>query len=94
MFRLCRELGYPHPDYLGRYLNRRQLDEWAAFERIEPFEPERADIRQSLDTFWVRETWLEKHTGQPKHYRVNFEGEPEKTEADILMDEVKEMFSL
>jgi len=93
-FRLCRELGFPHPDFLDIVLNFRQLKEWAAFERLEPFEPERADIRQALHTWWMRETWLEKHSAKPTDYRLNLEGDEEPTEAEFLMNEVLEIFSL
>jgi hypothetical protein len=70
------------------------LLEWLAFERLEPFETERADQRQSLHTFWMRQTWIEDHKGRPADYCLDFEGEKEKTEADILMDEVKDLFNL
>ena len=30
-------LGYPHPDYLLRVLNSRQISEWQAWFAIEPF---------------------------------------------------------
>jgi len=93
MFRLCRELGFPHPDYLGRWLNHRQLREWAAFESLEPFEPERSDARSGLQTYWMRAAWLENHKGTPTDYMVRFE-ETEDTEAAQLMREVAELFDL
>lgn len=94
MFRLCRELKCPHPDFLTRILNYRQIREWAAFERIEPFETERADVRQSVATWWERQSWIENHTAEPSVYQLNLKGAEDKSEAEILMDEVKELFSL
>lgn len=37
MFRLCRELGFPHPDYLLEYLSGDQVAEWLAYSEVEPF---------------------------------------------------------
>jgi len=87
-------LGYPHPDFLFRVLNYRQLAEWAAFERISPFEPERADARQSLHTFWMRETWIEKHNAKPSDYALDLDGKPAQTEADVLFGEIADLFDL
>ncbi|MBL8819085.1 MAG: hypothetical protein JNL58_23855 [Planctomyces sp.] len=94
MFRLCREgVGghlSAHPDYLGQYLNARQLMEWQAYERLEPFEPERADARSALETFWLRQTMLEKHNAEPEHYRIRWEPKTE-TEAAGLFAEMREI---
>lgn len=35
-FRLARELGYPHPDYLLDELTSQQITEWLAYNEIEP----------------------------------------------------------
>jgi hypothetical protein len=75
-------------------LNYRQVAEWAAFERLEPFEPERADARSALQTYWIRSAWIENHTNQPSDYRLRFEDKEEQTEAAILMAEVADMFGL
>lgn len=82
-----------HPDYLSKYLNNRQLLQWAAFERLEPFETERADARSGLEIFWLRQTMLEEHNAKPDDYRLKFEDE-EKTEAKQLMEEVAEIFGM
>lgn len=37
LFRLCLEIGCPHPDYLRQYLNGRQIGEWIAYANVEPF---------------------------------------------------------
>lgn len=100
LFRLCREgIGGPlsvHPDYLGKYLNRRQLLEWAAFERIEPFESDRADTRSSLEIYWLRQTFLDGHAAKPEDYRMRWTDDAESppTEAVQLMHEVAQLFSL
>ena len=94
---MCREgVGGPlsiHPDFLGRFLNQRQLLEWAAYERLEPFNTERADARSSVEIYWLRQTMLENHNAKPEDYRLKFEDE-EKTEAKQLMEEVAEIFAL
>jgi hypothetical protein len=94
---LCREgIGGPlsaHPDYLGKYLNARQLREWSMYETLEPFDTERGDARSSLEIFWARQTWVENHNASPDDYRLKFE-EPEQNEATELMNEVREIFGL
>jgi hypothetical protein len=82
-----------HPDYLGKMLNARQLREWAMYETLEPFEPERADARSSYLIFWMRRTYLDGHTGTPDDYRIHWE-EPDVNEATELMNEVREIFGL
>ncbi len=82
-----------HPDYLSKFLNNRQLLQWSAFERLEPFETERADARSGLEIFWLRQTMLEEHNAKPDDYRLKFE-ETEETEATQLMNEVAEIFGL
>lgn len=82
-----------HPDYLSKFLNNRQLLQWAAFERLEPFETERADSRSGLEIFWLRQTMLQEHNAKPTDYQLKFE-EEEKTEAKQLMEEVAEIFAL
>lgn len=42
-FRLCRELGVIHPDYLLSNLTSRQFAEWIAEYNIEPFGQDRSD---------------------------------------------------
>lgn len=39
LHRLCLAVGSPHPDYLGNLLTRRQLNDWKAFAKLEPFGP-------------------------------------------------------
>jgi len=38
-------LGAPHPRYLYQYLSSRDIAEWMAYERLEPFGPLRDDVR-------------------------------------------------
>ena len=44
-FRLCLALGCTHPDYLLEMLSPDQLDEWMAFDRMEPIGSWADDIR-------------------------------------------------
>lgn len=45
LFRLCVELGLPHPDYLMDLLTSEQISEWLAYDRLEPIGQWRADYR-------------------------------------------------
>lgn len=47
LFRLCIELGYPHPDYLLQDLTAYQLAEWEAFNQLDPIGSFRADYRMA-----------------------------------------------
>lgn len=40
LFDMCREMGFPHPDYLLPYLNSRQLKEWQLVNQRRPFTKE------------------------------------------------------
>jgi hypothetical protein len=44
-FRICQELGYPHPDYWLERITSSQLAEWEAYDRIEPIGGYRQDYR-------------------------------------------------
>ena len=48
IFRLCKELGYAHPDYLLDELNSEQISEWEAYNSLEPIGETRADYRAAL----------------------------------------------
>jgi hypothetical protein len=41
-------LGFPHPDYLLKALTSRQLAEWRAFYRLQPFGAYRDDWRAGM----------------------------------------------
>lgn len=82
-----------HPDYLSTFLNVRQLLEWAAYERMEPFDTERGDSRSAFEMFLFRDTLIEDHKGTVDDYRLRYE-EKERTEAAALMQDVADMFSL
>ena len=43
-------LGYNHPDYLLETLTSRQISEWEAYSRLEPFGEERGDLRMAILT--------------------------------------------
>lgn len=74
-------------------MNLRQLQEWSVYEKLEPFDTERADARSSLEIFWLRQTFLEGHDASPQDYRLRYE-EEEQTEAKQLMQEVASLFDL
>ncbi len=62
MFRLALCLGMTVEE-LGVRMSSRELSEWLAFERIEPFGDVRADIRQAMTTMFIANQWRKK--GQP-----------------------------
>ncbi len=48
MFRLARELGYPHPDYLNDVLTSRQITELQAYDIIDPVGAWRGDYNAAM----------------------------------------------
>lgn len=48
MFRLALALGYPHPRYLRRYLTSRDVADWRAFDRVEPFGGRNEELMHGL----------------------------------------------
>lgn len=41
---MCKELGYPHPDYLLDSLTAGQIAEWEAYSQLEPIGEERIEF--------------------------------------------------
>jgi Protein of unknown function (DUF4035) len=70
-------------------LNKRQLLEWAAFAKMEPFGALRDDYRTALQTYYLRAAWIEGDSGRPSDFLPQFE-EVETTEADEIMAEISE----
>ncbi len=74
---------------LMQHLNRRQLYEWMAYDKLFPFGDERDDFRSALQTFWGR-VGPSDDPGEPKDYMPNFGNAGPKTEAQKLADEILE----
>lgn len=87
---MCGVGAAAHPDELEERLNRRQLLEWIAFARIRPFGEHRADIRSALQTFWLRNAWLENLEHTPEDYMPDFGDGPGLTEATMILNEIRE----
>ena len=63
LFRLCLAVGVPHPDYLNSVLDSAQLSEWMAYDLLEPFGDERADLRSGMAGFGVARAMLDPRRG-------------------------------
>lgn len=95
MFRLCLAIGGDkcvHPDVLETVLNRRQVCEWMAFEKLFPFGDQRADYRSALQTFWIRAALIDSNETeeQPQDFMPQFDNDSPKTEAQKIRDEILE----
>jgi len=55
-FRLCLALGYPHPRILQREISSLDFAEWLAYQELEPFGEERADLRAGIISATVANT--------------------------------------
>lgn len=53
MFRLALALGFPHPDFLSKVLNSRQVAEWMAYASIEPFGERNRDLSIGILTSYL-----------------------------------------
>jgi len=76
-----------HPDFLEQHLNRRQIYEWMAYEKLFPFGDLRDDYRMAHQTFWLRAAWLED-AGEPNDYMPQLDNEPVKSEAQLIVDDI------
>ncbi len=91
LFRLCLAIGGPdclHPDYLEQRLTRRQIMEWLAYRRIEPFGDERSDLRHANTTFWIRSAMVNDEGRQPSDFQLRF-SDPDVTEADEILTDIR-----
>lgn len=89
MFRLCLEIGCPHPDFLKAVLNKRQICEWLAFSKIHPFGYARREFSNALQTYHLLSGWLQDFEGDPMDFMPNYD-DGEKTEAQLIADEILE----
>lgn len=85
-FRLCKELGYPHPDHLLRQLTSSQLTEWIAYSMVEPFGTDIQDLRMGMICTVIANffTWAysdpkkKAKTFQPKDFIPDYLAQEEK----------------
>lgn len=86
MFRLCLQLGWPHPDFLGEVLSVEQVYEWMDFASREPWGFEVDDHRAALQALVVARSAGSK-SAKLEHFRLQTaarrqeEHGPESTES-------------
>ena len=97
MFQLCLQgVGghlSAHPDYLEKVLNRRQIVEWLAEFNLRPFGDERADLRQAVSDYWTISAQLTEipDDHSPEKYKLKFNDGPPPTEAQGIMQQIREI---
>jgi len=85
-------VGCPHPDFLNRLLTVRQIREWIAFYRIEPFGESRADWRQAITSMILANVNRGKNT---KAYKVkDFMLTDKKPRRQMTNKEIETMLNL
>ena len=74
-FRLCLELGYPHPDVLLSQITSKQLGEWMAYYNVEPFGDTRRDLRSGIVASVLANIYRKKGAKQytPADFMPKFE---------------------
>ena len=50
LFRMCIAGGWPHPDYLRTLLTCKQVADWQAYEKIEPFGSRHTELLNGINT--------------------------------------------
>lgn len=85
-------LGFPHPDYLSRKLNARQLREWEAYAKWYGIGAERTDISIANQTAWLRRAWLENDRLTPMDLTPKLGPPEQQSEADQLFNEMRDLF--
>lgn len=92
---LCGVGGAVHFDELEDRLTRSQIIDWLAFYRIRPFGTKRDDMRAALQTYWQVSASIaeapEDHS--PKKYMLDFGDGPPLTEAQSIIQRIKEKMS-
>jgi hypothetical protein len=78
-------LGYPHPDYLLKCLTSRQISEWIAYFKIEPFGPPAEEMRFGVLAASTLLPHVKKGTKiDPRDFTVSLKPETKnKPDADL-----------
>jgi len=95
--RLCLQLGYSHPDQLIKCLTARQLNEWLAYDQIEPFGEIRQEIRHGQQMALMcnlkRDSKIKPQPYTPREF-MHFVDLPEERPPDpkVLSTQLAAMF--
>lgn len=101
-FRLCKELGYPHPDYLLGELTSAQISEWEAYDRLDPIGKWRDELsiasQTSVIVNMVRQLYHDPKKGKPtfvnpNDFMLNW-GEIEEPDSEPEKQTPDEMFQI
>lgn len=71
-------------------LNRRQLLEWMAYYKVQPWGYERTEYGQALQTFHLLRGWVGEIDQEPKDFMPAYENGVAKSEAEQIVDEILE----
>lgn len=87
-------MGYPHPDYLLKYLTSRQITEWFAYYKIEPFGPHAEEMRFGiigalLVNFFTRKP---NKVADPRNYTLSLAPKVRTTPEVGLVDKLVTFF--
>lgn len=90
---LCGVGAASHPDDLEKKLTRTQVLEWLAFYEMRPFGQRRVDLNFAAQTYWLVSAQLTEIPDDhvPEKYLLKFNDAPEMTEAERIMQEIREM---
>ena len=100
LFRLCRELGYPHPDYLRKVLTSSQITEWQAYDRIDPIGKWRDEyiiaVLASVIMNIAKSVWGKKNVkpSSPKDFMPNWEKAFDKPKPQSVEEMKQILFAL
>ena len=90
---LCGVGGAAHPRELEERLTHAEIMDWLAMYSLRPFGTKRDDLRAALQTYWQVSTSVAEpspdHT--PERYMLQFDDQPEQTEAQSLMSNLRGM---
>lgn len=77
-----------------RELDSRQLADWMAYYRLEPYGERAADLRHGIQTAAVINRWRNKHerTYEPQEFTLTPPAPPEQPDEQTLLDKIKAVF--
>ena len=92
LFRLCLQLGIPHPRYLLRQLNSRDVAEWIAYANIEPFGAPQDELLHGMRCAIAVNGNPYRRDGEPPAEVTDFmpSHEPVPQSPDSIMSAVRE----
>lgn len=84
LHKLCLALGEVHPEALAAKLTASQLADWIAYNRVEPFGEERADLRTGILASVNANLWSTKGGYKPAQFMPVFEPQEQKQSAESM----------